>query len=100
VDLTSDSENVISQLETDKIHIIGDIVGRNHLKGICHQKSKEYGTFLGRLPLESCLAKMPSTKVLTCNHAFGILLKYSEHDVNWTKAFQEVLPSRKAAECI
>jgi hypothetical protein len=91
--LTSDSETVISQLETVEIHIIGGIVDRNRLKGIWHQKTKEYRVFHGRLPLESCLAKMPSTKVLTCNHVFGILLKYSEHDSDWTKAFQEVLPN-------
>ena len=96
--LTSDSDNIISHLETDKIYIIGGIVDRNRLKGIALHKAKEYNICHARLPLETCLAKLPTTKVLTCNHVFGILLKYREHGSDWAKALQDVLPSRKAAE--
>lgn len=95
--LTSDSDNIISELQSDKIYIIGGIVDRNRHKYITLKSADEYKISHGRLPLESCLAKMPSTKVLTCNHVFGILLGYRKHK-NWTEALQDVLPTRKAAE--
>ncbi|CAJ1942202.1 unnamed protein product [Cylindrotheca closterium] len=95
--LTSDSDNVISYLKSDEIYIIGGIVDRNRLKGKCYDEALKYNISHARLPLDSCLAKMPSTKVLTCNHVLGILLQYREQNENWAEAMQQVLPSRKGA---
>lgn len=95
--LTSDSENVISEVQNDKVYIIGGIVDRNRHKHIALNTANALHISHGRLPLESYLSKMPSTKVLTCNHVFGILLKYRQLK-DWTKALQDILPSRKAAE--
>ena len=96
--LTSDSENVLSELKDNEIYIIGGIVDRNRLKGKCYDEALKYNVAHARLPLERCLAKMPSTKVLTCNHVFGILLQYREQNENWAEALQQILPNRKGAE--
>jgi tRNA (guanine9-N1)-methyltransferase len=55
------------------------------------------GIATARLPITDYL-NMVSTKVLTCNHVFEILLKYREHGSDWKKAFLDVLPNRKDAK--
>jgi tRNA (guanine9-N1)-methyltransferase len=55
------------------------------------------GVVTAKLPISSYL-DMLSTKVLTCNHVFEILLKYGEHGENWKKSFLDVLPIRKDAK--
>mmetsp|Transcript_16064 Transcript_16064/g.23009 ORF Transcript_16064/g.23009 Transcript_16064/m.23009 type:complete len:355 (-) Transcript_16064:339-1403(-) len=92
--LTADSENILDHLDDSKTYIIGGIVDRNRLKGITIAKAKELGLETAKLPIGSYL-EMFSTKVLTCNHMFEILLKYRENDNDWKKAMLDVLPSRK-----
>jgi tRNA (guanine9-N1)-methyltransferase len=96
--LTSDSDNTIEHLDNDKIYVIGGIVDRNRLKGIAMRRAEELGIATAKLPLTEHLEKMAATRVLTCNHVFDILLKCREHDGDWSKALQQVLPSRKDAE--
>jgi len=93
--LTSDSDNVINDLDDSKIYIIGGIVDRNRLPETAIRRATEWGLQTAKLPLAEHLAKMKSSKVLTCNHVFEILLKYRMFDKNWEKALLEVLPSRK-----
>jgi tRNA (guanine9-N1)-methyltransferase len=95
--LTSDSDHTITTLEHDKIYVIGGIVDRNRLTRAAMDCAEALGVATARLPLDEHLAKMPATPVLTCNHVFDILLKYKEHDGDWGKALQEVLPVRKEA---
>ncbi|KAL3922688.1 MAG: hypothetical protein SGILL_002074 [Bacillariaceae sp.] len=96
--LTSDSENVLDYLEDDTVYIIGGIVDRNRLKGVAMKRANDLGVATAKLPLDDYLSQMPSTRVLTCNHVFDILLKYREYGNDWSKALQAVLPSRKGAE--
>ena len=96
--LTSDSDSTISELDNDKIYVIGGIVDRNRLKGIAMHRAQELGVATAKLPLTEHLASMPATHVLTCNHVFDIMLKYRECGNNWGEALQQVLPSRKEAE--
>lgn len=99
--LTSDSENIITALESDKIYVIGGIVDRNRWKGVALQRAQELGVVTAKLPLAEHLIHMPATKVLTCNHVFDILLKFQgecHHD--WGQALRAVLPSRKEAKYI
>ena len=96
--LTSDSENTITTLDTEKVYVIGGIVDRNRLKRAAIDRAELLGVQTAKLPLDEHLKKMPATRVLTCNHVFDILLKWKEHDGDWGKALQEVLPTRKEAE--
>lgn len=94
--LTSDSENTLTELEDDKIYIIGGIVDRNRLKRVAIDKAEDLGIQTAKLPITDYL-NMVSTKVLTCNHVFEILLKWRECDKDWKRAFLDVLPKKKEA---
>lgn len=94
--LTSDSENTLSGLEDDKIYIIGGIVDRNRLKRVAIDRAEKFGIKTAKLPITDYL-NMVSTKVLTCNHVFEILLKWTENDGDWKKALLDVLPKKKDA---
>lgn len=95
--LTSDSENTLEQLEDDKIYVIGGIVDRNRLKGAAMSRAESLGIATAKLPINEHL-KLFSTKVLTCNHVFDILIKYREFGNDWKKALFAVLPQRKDAQ--
>jgi tRNA (guanine9-N1)-methyltransferase len=92
--LTSDSENVLEDLEDDKVYIIGGIVDRNRLKRAAIGRAETLGIATAKLPISDYL-DMVTTKVLTTNHVFDILLKYREIGKDWKKAFLDVLPHRK-----
>ena len=94
--LTSDSENILEDLEDDTIYVIGGIVDRNRLKRAAIDRAESLGISHAKLPITEYL-NMTTTKVLTCNHVFEILLKYPENDRDWKKAFLDVLPNRKDA---
>jgi tRNA (guanine9-N1)-methyltransferase len=92
--LTSDSEHTLQRLEDDKIYVIGGIVDRNRLKRAAISKAESAGIATAKLPITDYL-QLVTTKVLTCNHVFEILLKYRENGNDWKKAMLDVLPNRK-----
>jgi len=92
--LSSDSPNVLHEPENDKIYVIGGIVDRNRLKRATIDRADSLGIAHAKLPIEEHL-QLFSTKVLTCNHVFEILLKYRDCGKDWKKAMLEVLPGRK-----
>ena len=94
--LTSDSDTVLQNLERDKIYVIGGIVDRNRLRKAALNRAESLGVSTAKLPLEKYLKEMETTKVLTVNHVFDILIKFKELK-DWRKAFQAVLPDRKRA---
>mmetsp|Transcript_33064 Transcript_33064/g.54606 ORF Transcript_33064/g.54606 Transcript_33064/m.54606 type:complete len:344 (-) Transcript_33064:206-1237(-) len=96
--LTSDSDNVLEDLDDSKIYVIGGIVDRNRLKNVAFQRAKNLNIATAKLPLDEHLKTMDTTRVLTCNHVFDILLKYREHGKDWKTALMEVLPQRKGAK--
>ncbi|KAJ3585162.1 hypothetical protein NHX12_013883 [Muraenolepis orangiensis] len=93
--LTSDSPNVLEELDPTKAYVIGGLVDHNHHKGITFERAKELGVEHAQLPLSS-FVKMNSRKVLAVNHVFEIILGYLEKD-SWREAFFSVLPQRKGA---
>ncbi|XP_072314577.1 tRNA methyltransferase 10 homolog A [Eucyclogobius newberryi] len=93
--LTSDSPNVLTELDQSKAYVIGGLVDHNHHKGLTFDKAKELGIAHAQLPLNS-FVKMNSRKVLAVNHVFEIILSYLEKG-NWQDAFFTVLPQRKGA---
>ncbi|XP_051506014.1 RNA (guanine-9-)-methyltransferase domain-containing protein 2 [Myxocyprinus asiaticus] len=93
--LTSDSPNVLQELDEAKAYVIGGLVDHNHHKGISFDRAKELGIAHAQLPLGS-FVKMNSRKVLAVNHVFEIILAFLEKR-DWQEAFFTVLPQRKGA---
>ncbi|KAK7176909.1 hypothetical protein R3I93_000984 [Phoxinus phoxinus] len=93
--LTSDSPNVLEELDEAKAYVIGGLVDHNHHKGITFGRAQELGIAHAQLPLGS-FVKMNSRKVLAVNHVFEIILAFLEKR-DWQEAFFTVLPQRKGA---
>ncbi|XP_063043608.1 RNA (guanine-9-)-methyltransferase domain-containing protein 2 [Engraulis encrasicolus] len=93
--LTSDSPNVLKELDETKAYVIGGLVDHNHHKGLTFERAQELGIEHAQLPLGD-FVKMNSRKVLTVNHVFEIMLAYLEKR-DWGEAFFTVLPQRKGA---
>ncbi|XP_028254132.1 tRNA methyltransferase 10 homolog A [Parambassis ranga] len=96
--LTSDSPNVLEELDQKKAYVIGGLVDHNHHKGYTFEKAKELGITHAQLPLSS-FVKMNSRKVLAVNHVFEIILAYLEKG-SWQEAFFTILPQRKGAVAV
>ncbi|XP_030579132.1 tRNA methyltransferase 10 homolog A [Archocentrus centrarchus] len=96
--LTSDSPNVLKELDPKKAYVIGGLVDHNHCKGITFERAKELGIKHAQLPLSS-FVKMNSRKVLAVNHVFEIILAYLEKG-SWQEAFFTILPQRKGVVAV
>lgn len=95
--LTSDSEHTLTTMDKDKTYVIGGIVDRNRLKRAALGRAETLGIATAKLPISQHL-ELVTTKVLTCNHVFEILLKVNENGGNWKQAMLDVLPHRKEAK--
>ncbi|XP_003410506.1 tRNA methyltransferase 10 homolog A [Loxodonta africana] len=93
--LTSDSPNVLKELDESKAYVIGGLVDHNHHKGVTYKQASDYGIEHAQLPLGN-FVKMNSRKVLAVNHVFEIILEYLETR-DWQEAFFTILPQRKGA---
>ncbi|XP_017773120.1 PREDICTED: tRNA methyltransferase 10 homolog A [Nicrophorus vespilloides] len=90
--LTSESDNIINELEEDKIYIIGGLVDHNSHKGICFNKAVKEGISHGQLPIGEYFT-LKTRKVFTINQVFEILLRVSEGKT-YKEAFESTLPKR------
>lgn len=93
--LTSDSPNVLKDLDESKAYVIGGLVDHNHHKGLTFKQASSYGIKHAQLPLAE-FVKMNSRKVLAVNHVFEIILEFLETG-DWQEAFFTILPPRKGA---
>lgn len=96
--LTADSPHTLSRLEAGATYIIGGLVDKNRMKGLCYKLARERGIRTARLPIGRFLA-MQSRQVLATNHVVEIMLKWLEYE-DWGKAFMEVIPRRKGGQLI
>jgi tRNA (guanine9-N1)-methyltransferase len=97
--LTSDAPIVLQQLEDDKIYIIGGIVDRNRFKGVTMTRAtQQLKIATAKLPLKEYYPSLSSSRVLTCNHVFHLLIQYRELGNDWSQALHHVLPPRKVTE--
>lgn len=91
--LTSESENVLEELEKGKCYIIGGLVDHNKKKGLTHELALKSGIKTARLPLtENILIK--TRQVLTINHVAEIMIGVA-NGKSWKDIFLEILPARK-----
>ncbi|XP_074806769.1 tRNA methyltransferase 10 homolog A isoform X2 [Natator depressus] len=72
--LTSDSPDVLNELDETKAYVIGGLVDHNHHKGITYKKALEQGIGHVQLPLGN-FVKMNSRKVLAVNHVLAAVLR-------------------------
>nr|CAD7393554.1 unnamed protein product [Timema cristinae] len=93
--LSSDSDNIITTLDDNKVYIIGGLVDHNSQKGLTLQIANDKGIAHAQLPIREYL-EMRTTKVLSIVHVFEILLAVTEGSP-WKEALLNVLPSRKGA---
>ncbi|XP_055970089.1 tRNA methyltransferase 10 homolog A isoform X2 [Sorex fumeus] len=93
--LTSDSPNVLQELDESKAYVIGGLVDHNHHKGLTYKQASDHGIDHAQLPLGN-FVKMNSRKVLAINHVFEIILEYLKTR-DWQEAFCAILPQRKGA---
>jgi len=91
--LSSESEQVLSELEADKYYVIGGLVDHNSHKGLCHKEATALGISTARLPIDQFI-HLNSRKVLTVNHVFEILAGVSKGK-GWKEALIETIPERK-----
>ena len=104
--LTGDSPHTLTTLNDNTTYIIGGIVDRNRLKLAALHRAEHINSQLpqlnvttARLPLEEYLDFKGSTRILTCNHVFEILLHYRENGyTDWRTSIMAVLPCRKDVE--
>lgn len=90
--LSSESDNVITEILPDKVYIIGGLVDHNSHKGLCHKKAVEQGISHGQLPIKEFFS-MKHRKVFTINQVFEIMLRVVEGKT-FKEAFELVLPKR------
>lgn len=122
--LTSESANVLDELDESKVYVIGGLVDHNSHKGLCLSRAEQLGFAHARLPIGSqsmhliqprrmnsfrqltigasvCVdeyvSNMSTRRVLTINQVFEILLKRTSHS-SWADVLLEVIPKRKFAQ--
>jgi tRNA (guanine9-N1)-methyltransferase len=93
--LTADSENVITDLDSSKVYIIGGIVDHNRHKMITFNKAVKEGIAHGKLPIREHAELGDYSNILTVNHVFDLMLHYVSNGRNWKQSIAKTLPSRK-----
>lgn len=91
--LTSESDNVLSELEKGKIYIIGGLVDHNHHKFKTHEIAQKNNIRTARLPLSEHLVIQTRT-VLTINQVFDIIIGIADGH-SWKEILIKALPQRK-----
>lgn len=91
--LTSDSPNVLKEIDVSKTYVIGGLVDHNHHKGLCYNMALEKGLGHAQLPIGDFM-KLATRTVLTVNQVYEIILFYTQSK-DWRDAFNKVMPQRK-----
>lgn len=94
--LTSESDNVLTDLEKGAVYVIGGLVDHNQHKGLSFKNAINKGIRTARLPLSEHLV-MKTRSVLTINQVFEIILGVSEGK-EWKDVLINTLPQRKNVE--
>eukprot|EP00003_Mantamonas_plastica_P031069 TRINITY_DN790_c0_g2_i6.p1 TRINITY_DN790_c0_g2~~TRINITY_DN790_c0_g2_i6.p1 ORF type:complete len:218 (+),score=82.51 TRINITY_DN790_c0_g2_i6:33-686(+) len=92
--LTSEATEVMTEIDPEKVYVIGGMVDHNKHKGLSMGKAQRLGLETMQLPIGEYIQAMESRKVLTVNQVFEILWHFAECG-DWEKAFHSVIPKRK-----
>ena len=91
--MTAEADEVINEVEPGVVYVIGGMVDRNRLPGICHERAKKMNLKTKRIPIRENI-KFNARCVLTVNHVFEILLNRM-NGKSWPESLLSVLPNRK-----
>ena len=91
--LTAEADEVINEVEPGVMYVIGGMVDRNRLPGICHERAKKMNLKTRRIPIRENI-KFNARCVLTVNHVFEILQNRMNRK-SWPESLLSVLPNRK-----
>ncbi|KAL4218999.1 hypothetical protein ACF0H5_021583 [Mactra antiquata] len=95
--LSPDSPNLLTDIDSDKIYIIGGLVDENIKQHVTQTRATEHGLTTARLPIEENMIKLQQSshsKILAVNQVFDILMKYKETK-DWKQALSVGVPRRK-----
>jgi len=91
--LTAEAEETLETVVPGQVYVIGGLVDRNRLPGVCSARAKKLGLKEYRLPIAEHV-EFKSRTVLTVNHVFEILIERM-NGADWRSALLSVLPQRK-----
>ncbi|KFV70782.1 tRNA methyltransferase 10 B [Dryobates pubescens] len=81
--LTPDSDNVLEDIEADKVYVLGGLVDESIHKKLTLQRAQEQALQTARLPIREYMVKSSSTRnyhseTLAINQVFDVLSTYYE----------------------
>lgn len=91
--LTSESDNVLNELEKGAVYVIGGLVDHNHHRSLTFDLAQKNTIRTARLPLSENLI-IKTRSVLTINQVFDIILGRSDGK-SWKEVLMQALPPRK-----
>ncbi len=93
--LSSESDEVLGELEPGTAYVVGGLVDHNRHKGLTHRRAGEAGVRTARLPIEEHM-QMSQRRVLAVNHCVEILAARAAGG-SWTEALLGAMPQRRGA---
>lgn len=96
--LTADADDVLENLATDTVYIVGAFVDHNQYKGLSRAAAERHGVRMARLPIAEHIHLGNRCKVLTINHVTDVLARFMRSGRNWRVALEEALPVRRVAQ--
>ncbi|XP_060569944.1 tRNA methyltransferase 10 homolog B-like isoform X3 [Ruditapes philippinarum] len=95
--LSPDSDSLLTDLDPEKVYVIGGLVDENIKQNITESRAIQAGIQTARLPIEDNMVKLVQqshSKVLAVNQVFDILITYNSTK-DWKKALAGNVPRRK-----
>ncbi|NWV59565.1 TM10B methyltransferase, partial [Malurus elegans] len=97
--LTPDSENVLEDIDPDKVYVLGGLVDESIHKQLTLRRAQEQSLRTARLPIREYMVKTPNSRnyhseTLAINQVFDILSTYYETR-SWPAALRAGVSSGK-----
>ncbi|NXK85711.1 TM10B methyltransferase, partial [Formicarius rufipectus] len=97
--LTPDSENVLEDIDPDKVYVLGGLVDESIHKQLTLRRAREQSLQTARLPIREYMVKAPNSRnyhseTLAINQVFDILCTYYETR-SWPAALRAGVSSGK-----